>query len=73
MRVWLGRIRLGPPDRGGQASLILTQPGERFMLELNHPAPEFTLPDQDGTDRSLADYRGQWVLLFFYPKDDTPG
>ncbi len=43
------------------------------MLDVNQPAPEFTLPDQDGTERALADYRGQWVLLFFYPKDDTPG
>lgn len=36
-------------------------------------APEFTLPDQDGKSHALADYRGQWVLLYFYPKDDTPG
>lgn len=36
-------------------------------------APEFTLPDQDGKGHSLADYRGKWVLLYFYPKDDTPG
>lgn len=37
------------------------------------PAPDFSLPDQDGTVRSLSDYRGKWVLLYFYPKDDTPG
>lgn len=37
------------------------------------PAPEFTLPDQDGKNHSLTDYRGKWVLLYFYPKDDTPG
>ncbi len=36
-------------------------------------APEFTLPDQDGKTHSLADYKGKWVLLYFYPKDDTPG
>ena len=40
---------------------------------LHSPAPGFTLPDQDNIARSLADYRGQWVLLYFYPKDDTPG
>ena len=36
-------------------------------------APDFTLPDQDGKEHSLAEYRGKWVLLYFYPKDDTPG
>ena len=36
-------------------------------------AHEFTLPDQDGKTHSLADYKGKWVLLYFYPKDDTPG
>jgi len=36
-------------------------------------APLFTLPDQDGTERSLESLRGGWVLLYFYPKDDTPG
>ena len=36
-------------------------------------APAFTLPDQDGKEHSLKDYRGKWVLLYFYPKDDTPG
>ena len=36
-------------------------------------APDITLPDQEGKSHSLADYRGKWVLLYFYPKDDTPG
>lgn len=36
-------------------------------------APAFTLPDQDGTKHKLADYKGKNVVLFFYPKDDTPG
>ena len=40
---------------------------------LQSPAPDFTLPDQDNTIHSLADCRGKWVLLYFYPKDDTPG
>ena len=42
-------------------------------LEPNMLAPDFTLPDQDGQEHSLSQYRGQWVLLYFYPKDDTPG
>ncbi|MDP3889074.1 MAG: thioredoxin-dependent thiol peroxidase [bacterium] len=36
-------------------------------------APEFTLPDQNGTSHSLSDYKGKYVLLYFYPKDMTPG
>jgi thioredoxin-dependent peroxiredoxin len=36
-------------------------------------AQDFILPDQDGRTHSLSDYRGKWVLLYFYPKDDTPG
>lgn len=37
------------------------------------PAPDFTLPDQRGRQHALSDYRGQWLLLYFYPKDGTPG
>lgn len=36
-------------------------------------APEWTGPDEQGTTRSLADYKGRWLLLYFYPKDSTPG
>ncbi len=36
-------------------------------------APEFNLPDQNGQIHSLADYKGHWLVLYFYPKDDTPG
>lgn len=36
-------------------------------------APAFALPDETGAKRALKDYRGKWVLLYFYPKDDTPG
>jgi len=36
-------------------------------------APQFSLPDADGTVHRLADYRGRYVVLFFYPKDNTPG
>ena len=39
----------------------------------NAPAPEFELPDQNGELHSLEDYRDKWVVLYFYPKDDTPG
>jgi peroxiredoxin Q/BCP len=43
------------------------------MIEQGQTAPEFTLPDQDGNPVSPADYRGQTVVLYFYPKADTPG
>ncbi len=36
-------------------------------------APDFTLPDQDGNDFSVTDVRGGWLVLYFYPKADTPG
>jgi thioredoxin-dependent peroxiredoxin len=36
-------------------------------------APEFNLPDQHGKPRQLTEWRGKWVVLYFYPKDDTPG
>lgn len=36
-------------------------------------APEFCLPNQDGAEISLRDLKGKWVVLYFYPKDDTPG
>lgn len=42
-------------------------------IQIGKPAPKFSLEDQDGTRVSLADYRGRWVVLYFYPKDDTPG
>jgi peroxiredoxin Q/BCP len=43
------------------------------VLEPGTHAPPFSLPDQDGTIVSLADLRGQWVLLWWYPKASTPG
>ena len=43
------------------------------MLETGTPAPDFTLPDQNGELHTLSDYRGQKVILYFYPKDMTSG
>ena len=43
------------------------------MLSVGTKAPEFSLPDQDGNMHSLSDYRGQKVILYFYPKDNTAG
>jgi peroxiredoxin Q/BCP len=42
-------------------------------VQVGAPAPEFELPDQTGQLHSLEDYRDKWVVLYFYPKDQTPG
>ena len=41
--------------------------------EVGKPAPGFDLTDQNGRQQRLSDYAGKWVVLYFYPKDDTPG
>lgn len=43
------------------------------MLEIGTQAPDFTLSDQNGNMHSLSEYRGKKVILYFYPKDNTPG
>lgn len=46
---------------------------ERAVVEVGNKAPAFTLPDQNDKITALKDFAGQWVVLYFYPKDDTPG
>ena len=56
------------------ASLVLGAGAARAAaLELGQNAPDFELPDQQGKTRKLADWRGKWLVLYFYPKNDTPG
>ena len=43
------------------------------MNKIPYKAPGFSLPDSDNTVHTLKEYRGKWVILYFYPKDDTPG
>jgi len=43
------------------------------MIEPSAAAPDFTLANQDGAPVRLADFRGKWVVLWWYPKADTPG
>jgi peroxiredoxin Q/BCP len=47
------------------------QPSARLSVGMK--APDFKLPDAQGETRRLADWQGKWVVLYFYPKDDTPG
>jgi peroxiredoxin Q/BCP len=45
----------------------------RYMKQAPYPAPDFSLNDSLGRPTSLADFKGKWLVLYFYPKDDTPG
>jgi peroxiredoxin Q/BCP len=44
-----------------------------MQIKIGDKAPAFSLSDQEGNIHTLAEYKGKWVLLYFYPKDDTPG
>jgi len=43
------------------------------MLKINQKAPEFTLPNQDNKTINLKNFKGKWIIVYFYPKDNTPG
>lgn len=47
--------------------------GQARQLAAGDAAPAFDLTDQEGQRRTLGDYRGQWLVLYFYPRDSTPG
>lgn len=44
-----------------------------MTVQVPYDAPDFTLPDEAGANHSLKDFAGEWLILYFYPKDDTPG
>lgn len=52
---------------------LLTASARAEVPAVGSTAPAFSLRDQNGTLRSLSDWRGKWLVLYFYPKDDTPG
>lgn len=54
-------------------SLVLFSNVSANEIKVGDLAPDFSLMNQDGTEVKLADYRDQWVVLYFYPKNDTPG
>lgn len=53
------------------AGLWMLQPAAQGHV--GDAAPDFSLPDQHGHTQRLSDYRGRWLVLYFYPRDDTPG
>jgi peroxiredoxin Q/BCP len=53
--------------------LLLGAASQAEQVRPGDPAPDFELVDQYGTLHSIEDYRGRWIALYFYPKDDTPG
>lgn len=53
--------------------LVLAVPARAEVPVVGTAAPEFSLPDQNAVPRHLAEWRGKWVVLYFYPRDDTPG
>jgi peroxiredoxin Q/BCP len=55
------------------ALLTLFNVAQADVLSINAPAPNFELHDQNGDAHTLTDYQGKWLVLYFYPKDDTPG
>jgi thioredoxin-dependent peroxiredoxin len=57
----------------GLLALLGLQPVQADELVPGSLAPKFTLSDQESKTQSLSSYRGRWVVLYFYPKDDTPG
>lgn len=54
-------------------TLILVFSSPRAEINVGDMAPNFTLADQHNITHTLSAYRGQWVILYFYPKDDSPG
>jgi peroxiredoxin Q/BCP len=62
--------------QGAVVALALSLAGAAFAADppaVGSPAPAFKLQDQSGKSHALSDYKGQWVVLYFYPKDNTPG
>src|ERR1700759_5774328 len=64
---WLAVAALAAYSVGAQSASAAAMP------EVGQTAPNFTLPSQDGTPVSLHDFKGKWVVLYFYPKDFTSG
>lgn len=64
-KLWRWPVWAGLLLSGGVHAEVMPQPGS--------VAPAFVLPDAHGKPRSLSEWKGKWVVLYFYPKDNTPG
>ena len=53
--------------------LMVFNTSAKDELTVGMDAPDFSLTDQDSISRTLSNYKNEWVILYFYPKDDTPG
>ena len=51
----------------------VTAATKRHLPSAGSDAPDFRLPDASGRERSLAEFRGKWLVLYFFPRADTPG
>jgi peroxiredoxin Q/BCP len=68
--------RIGTGLAGTIACILALTPSVTFAANVAHlgtPAPNFTLPSQENKPVSLSEYKGKWVVLYFYPKDQTSG
>ena len=72
LAVFLGLLQ-GCQQRKDDASASMEQAAAQSSTAVGRPAPDFTLPDQQDRPVQLSRLRGKWVVLYFYPKDDTPG
>ncbi len=74
MLSWLRGWADGPTESliVSESSLALNPMAPTDQL-IGKKAPSFCLPDPDGVERCLEDYRGKWIILYFYPRDNTPG
>ncbi len=70
LKLILGGLAL--PLLAASVALWMLRPGAQRAVE-GSAAPDFALPDQDGRIHRLGDYAGCWLVLYFYPRDDTPG
>jgi peroxiredoxin Q/BCP len=67
------RVTIDPIDRLKATNQIKEDKMESEGVKVGIKAPDFCLPDQEEKSVCLRDYKGRWVVLYFYPKDDTPG
>jgi peroxiredoxin Q/BCP len=77
--VLISALALGPSGPYGcpaapiPAGVLPERPQQTMSAEIGKPFPDFALPNQDGKIQKLGDFAGKWLVVYVYPKDDTPG